>query len=102
MRRIVVTTPFVLNLAEKQHTFNVGVHEVSDEVAEHWYTKNHSTEEEVEAPQPELEEVEETPEEETGEETPGEETSEEEAEDETSEEETEKEARPVRGRRGRR
>lgn len=44
MARILVKEPFILLMSLSERlTFEPGVHEVSDEVAAHWYTRDHAT-----------------------------------------------------------
>jgi hypothetical protein len=42
MAKINVKKPFVLNLDGLHRSFGVGLQEVEDEVAEHWYVQSHS------------------------------------------------------------
>lgn len=46
MKEIFVHTPFVLTIAHAPHRihFDVGVHQVTEYQANHWYVKAHSTE----------------------------------------------------------
>ena len=42
MATIKVAKAFSLNFKGARHQFDVGVHEVEDEIAAHWYTKAHA------------------------------------------------------------
>lgn len=46
MKEIFVHTPFVLTISHAPHRihFDVGVHQVTEDQANHWYVKAHSTE----------------------------------------------------------
>lgn len=56
MAKIQVIKPFKLNLGGDIQEFGIGSHNVSDEIAEHWYVKVH-TQEEAEAEPEQVEEA---------------------------------------------
>lgn len=50
MPKIIVATPFSLTTASGAIDFPAGVHEVDEDVANHWYVKAHSETQEAEEP----------------------------------------------------
>ena len=50
MPKIVVATPFTFTTASGAIDYPAGVHEVDEDVANHWYVKAHSEAQEAEEP----------------------------------------------------